>query len=197
MHMGSSMNKHESKYFNTAILMNEALIRSLDKKDYEYITVKEICDIAGVNRSTFYLHYETMEDLLLETIESMFNDLKNRYTSDFVTEKIIDSKNMDSMKLFTREYSIPYLSFLKEHKKAFMVAINHQALFKVESIFNALYKTLFEPILSRFKVSNEEKKYVIAYFMSGIHAIIIEWIKGNCEDDINLIADIIYKYVNR
>ena len=124
MHMGSSMNKHESKYFNTALLMNEALIRSLDKKDYEYITVKEICDIAGVNRSTFYLHYETMEDLLLETIESMFNDLKNRYTSDFVTEKIIDSKNMDSMKLFTREYSIPYLSFLKEHKKAFMVAIN-------------------------------------------------------------------------
>lgn len=197
MHMGSSMNKHESKYFNTALLMNEALIRSLDKKDYEYITVKEICDIAGVNRSTFYLHYETMEDLLLETIESMFNDLKNRYTSDFVTEKIIDSKNMDSMKLFTREYSIPYLSFLKEHKKAFMVATNHQALFKVESIFNALYKTLFEPILSRFKVSNEEKKYVIAYFMSGIHAIIIEWIKGNCEDDINLIADIIYKYVNR
>ena len=195
--MGSSMNKHESKYFNTALLMNEALIRSLDKKDYEYITVKEICDIAGVNRSTFYLYYETMEDLLLETIESMFNDLKNRYTSDFVTEKIIDSKNMDSMKLFTREYSIPYLSFLKEHKKAFMVAINHQALFKVESIFNALYKTLFEPILSRFKVSNEEKKYVIAYFMSGIHAIIIEWIKGNCEDDINLIADIIYKYVNR
>lgn len=76
MHMGSSMNKHESKYFNTALLMNEALIRSLDKKDYEYITVKEICDIAGVNRSTFYLHYETMEDLLLETIENMFNDLK-------------------------------------------------------------------------------------------------------------------------
>lgn len=197
MHMGSSMNKHESKYFNTALLMNEALIRSLDKKDYEYITVKEICDIAGVNRSTFYLHYETMEDLLLETIENMFNDLKNRYTSDFVTEKIIDSKNMDSMKLFTREYSIPYLSFLKEHKKAFMVAINHQVLFKVGSIFNDLYKTLFEPILSRFKVPNEEKKYVITYFMSGIHAIIIEWIKGNCEDDINLIADIIYKYVSR
>lgn len=32
MHMDSSMNKHESKYFNTALLMNEALIRSLDKK---------------------------------------------------------------------------------------------------------------------------------------------------------------------
>ena len=47
------MNKSESKYFNTAIRMDEALIALLEKKDFEYITVKEICDKAGVNRSTF------------------------------------------------------------------------------------------------------------------------------------------------
>ena len=32
-----------------------------------YITVKEICEKAGVNRSTFYLHYENTTDLLQET----------------------------------------------------------------------------------------------------------------------------------
>ncbi|MBQ8872345.1 MAG: helix-turn-helix transcriptional regulator, partial [Clostridia bacterium] len=47
--------------------MDEALIRLLEKKNYEFITVKEICTKAGVNRSTFYLHYETMDDLLMET----------------------------------------------------------------------------------------------------------------------------------
>ena len=50
------MNKNESKYFNTAIKMDEALIMLLEKKDFEYITIKEICDTAGVNRSTFYLY---------------------------------------------------------------------------------------------------------------------------------------------
>lgn len=50
------MNKFESKYFNTALLMNQALILLLEKKEFEYITVKEICEKAGVNRSTFYLH---------------------------------------------------------------------------------------------------------------------------------------------
>ena len=50
------MNKAESKYFNTANLMDEALMRLLEHKDYEYITVKEVCKKAGVNRSTFYLH---------------------------------------------------------------------------------------------------------------------------------------------
>ena len=58
------MNKNESKYFNTAMKMDEALITLLEKKDFEYITVKEICDTAGVNRSTFYLHYENTSDLL-------------------------------------------------------------------------------------------------------------------------------------
>ena len=52
------MNKNESKYFNTAVKMDKALVTLLEKKDFEYITVKEICDTAGVNRSTFYLHYD-------------------------------------------------------------------------------------------------------------------------------------------
>ena len=62
------MNRSESKYFNTALRMDEALAALLEKKDFEYITVKEICDAAGVNRSTFYLHYENTRDLLDETV---------------------------------------------------------------------------------------------------------------------------------
>lgn len=51
------MDRFESKYFNTAYLMQQALINLLNKKEYEYISIKEICSQAGVNRSTFYLHY--------------------------------------------------------------------------------------------------------------------------------------------
>ena len=54
------MNKNESKYFNTALLMDEALLILLETKEFEFITVKEICLKAGVNRSTFYLHYQNV-----------------------------------------------------------------------------------------------------------------------------------------
>ena len=63
------MNEFNSKYFKTALRMDEALIALLEKKDLEYITVKEICEEADVNRSTFYLHYETVGDLVDETTE--------------------------------------------------------------------------------------------------------------------------------
>ena len=36
------MNKNESKYFNTAIKMDEALITLLEKKDFDYITINDI-----------------------------------------------------------------------------------------------------------------------------------------------------------
>ena len=60
------MNKSDSKYFHTALLMNEALLLLLEKKEFEFITVKEVCEKAGVHRTTFYLHYNDMNDLLKE-----------------------------------------------------------------------------------------------------------------------------------
>ena len=63
------MNKSESKYFNTAIRMDKAFLELLEQKDFAFITVKEICKKAEVNRSTFYLHYETIDDLLSESMD--------------------------------------------------------------------------------------------------------------------------------
>lgn len=68
------MNRFETKYSNSARAMDEALIYLLNDKDYDYITIKEICKKAGVNRSTFYLHYENIDDLLKESVDWMIND---------------------------------------------------------------------------------------------------------------------------
>ena len=78
------MNKSESKYFNTAVRMDEALISLLARKDFAYITVREICETAGVNRSTFYLHYENTGDLLEEAV---------RYTEERFSAAFRQSSN--------------------------------------------------------------------------------------------------------
>ena len=87
------MNRSESKYFNTALLMDRALVELLKEKDFEFITIKEICAKAGVNRTTFYLHYETIADLVNETLELTMKQfqgsfpvriLKTRFKSDII-----------------------------------------------------------------------------------------------------------------
>ena len=78
-------NVYKSKNSFSTSLMVEALLLLLEKKDYEFITVTEICQKAGVNRSTFYLHYEQMDDLLIETL-----DLINKKFHEAFDNKTLD-----------------------------------------------------------------------------------------------------------
>ena len=118
------MNKNESKYFNTALLMDEALLQLLEKKDFAFISVKEICQKAGVNRSTFYLHYENTNELLEETIER----LNERFVSSFPKDLIHTFKGKI---LTSKEFLTPYLIFVKENKRAYKLIHQKPELFLV------------------------------------------------------------------
>ena len=110
------MNKSESKYFNTARLMDEALLILLEKKDIEEITVKEICEKAGVNRSTFYLHYDTIDDLFQETIERLNNDFYSSFDVQDISG-LIKNGNKEDVLFIKKEFLEPYLEFVKKHKR--------------------------------------------------------------------------------
>ena len=113
------MNKAESKYFNTANLMDEALMRLLEHKDYEYITVKEVCKKAGVNRSTFYLHYEKMDDLLAESLERLNQTFLSYFegqTPEIISK--IDESPLSELIFLTNDYLLPYLNFVFEDRKS-------------------------------------------------------------------------------
>ena len=104
------MNKSESKYYNTALLMDEALLRLLEKKDFEFITITEVCQKAGVNRSTFYLHYENMDDLLVETIQM----INKRFNEAFNNKKVNASlASKEELFFIDDENLIHYLTFVK------------------------------------------------------------------------------------
>lgn len=99
------MNKSESRYFSTAVKMDRAFLELLDKKDLPFITVKEICERAGINRSTFYLHYENIGDLLAESAEQMINDFLSHIKTDsaeFITR--LNTCPIEELYLITPQY---------------------------------------------------------------------------------------------
>lgn len=57
----------------TKTVLQQALLKILQTKNIDKVTIKELCEQAQVNRGTFYLHYSTPNDLLLE-IEQQFID---------------------------------------------------------------------------------------------------------------------------
>lgn len=186
------MNKSHSKYLNTARLMNEALLALLEKKNYEFITVKEICEKAGVNRSTFYLHYETVNDLLLESIEYITEKMRNKFHNSIMLDKErIANAPLNELVLITPQYLLPYLEFVKDNKNVFIAAASQPMVFRSDHIFNTLYDDVFNPILSRYDISERKKKYMLAFYLNGLYAIITVWIQNDCKDEINYIAELI------
>ena len=192
----NKLNKSESKYYNTACLMDEALILLLEKKEYSYITIKEICEKAGVNRSTFYLHYETIDDLLSECIEYVGNKINKKFSNKVINKQVIKDSGLDDLLLITPEYLLPYLEFLKENKAIYKIAYSQPNVFKEQYVVNHLHKNIFEPILNRFLVPKNEQKYMMSFYLSGMGALMIEWIKNDCKEDIQTIINILMKCFN-
>ena len=192
----NKLNKSESKYYNTACLMDEALILLLEKKEYSYITIKEICQKAGVNRSTFYLHYETIDDLLSECIEYVGNKINKKFSNKVINKQVIKDSSLEDLLLVTPEYLLPYLEFLKENKAIYKIAYSQPNVFKEQYVVNHLHKNIFEPILNRFLVPKNEQKYMMSFYLSGMGALMIEWIKNDCKEDIQTIINILLKCFN-
>lgn len=190
------MNKSESKYFNTAILMDEALLYLLEKKDFKYITVKEICKKAGVNRSTFYLHYENTEDLLAESIEMINKKFISSFNSQKEEIKNIEKATKEEVNFIKPKYLTPYLEFIKENKIIYKTIHNNTKLFGVEKIFCKMYKEIFEPALQKYNLPKNDAQYIFEFFSKGIIAIVIKWINLDCKDDIEYIQNLIMDCVD-
>lgn len=187
------MNKSESKYFNTANKIDEAFLKILEKKDLEYITVKEICKEANVNRSTFYLHYETIDDLLKECTEY----INSKFLSYFINDernsivKRIDEAPLKDLYLFTDDYLRPYLTFIKDNKRLFKTAISKYNTLSMSKNKEGLVDYVSYPIMNRFKVEENRREYINMFFINGIMGIVKRWLDNDCEDSIDLLIDII------
>ena len=181
------MNKQDSRYANTASLMDEALLLLLEEKDFDRITVKELCGKAGVNRTTFYLHYENMNDLLEETVDMINERFKKSLSA-------IPPGDPSREILTSEKYLRPYLSFIKENMRAYRVIHLKDHLFRSQKTFESFYQSVFSPALTHFGVSESEKKYVFAFYTQGTVAIIGRWLDGNCRDDIDMIIDLIARH---
>ena len=185
------MNKNESKYFNTAKKMNDALIALLETKEYEYITIKEICHIANVNRSTFYLHYSNMNDLLEETIKSLNLSFNSHFKSKENESAIISKENIEDLLLINDDHLIPYLNFIKENKNIYKVLKTYPQLFNANKTYDQMFRKLFVPIMNRFGLDEKWHKYLMDFYISGLTSIVLDWVYDDCKIPVQEVSDFI------
>ena len=160
-------------------LLKDALLSLLKEKNMIDISIKELCERSGVNRSTFYRHYDNLSDLMEEIIDDILFlvDQTNDHTFE-TPEKALN-------------YISDILTFFRDHRE-------YDPLISSESFaIDLLSQRMKEKITRYNSIKNSRySTYLIRYLLSGSYAILKDWIQGGRKEDVKVISDIIYTFTS-
>lgn len=156
--------------------LKQALLLLLELKDSSQISVMELCQIAKINRSTFYNHYEDIYALIISIEKNMQTPLV-----EFL-EKNIDSNDFNQLCL---DKILIHVTKYKSFFKAYFTKTSGTA-------FKECTKLLwFKMLMNRDNMSKDEiqnicndKSYInkLNYFRGGINEIIKLWLLDDCKE---------------
>lgn len=165
--------KHEVTTLNTKRTLAEALKRAMRKKPFSKITVTELIQDCGVNRKTFYYHFEDIYALLKWVLEEEAIEVVKHF--DLLTdyEKAIRFV-MDYVEKNDYMISCAYDSIGEEQMKRFFYT---DFVGIVTSVIDAADEK------RGIRMERDFKNYVARFYTEAISGMLIEWIKEKEKHD--------------
>ncbi len=148
-----------------------AFFAATQKKPVNKVTVREICELAEINRSTFYAHYKDVYDVMEQVEKTMAKELTQSFLSRLDT-------SMESCFLSMFE-------FIKEYREFYKIYLNNTE--KSSGILQLATETYQDKVAGlsyqelgyRFE---EEIAYHEDFFLSGFSALVRRWVNRDCKE---------------
>lgn len=175
--------KNNSRYKMSSEKIETAFLTLILHRNYEDITISQICEQANINRSTFYVHYDDINDLIIK-IESKF------------------AKSTASIFHFgerrTHEAFVEMFNFIKENKYFYKAFLNIPYATLAET------STKIDVLKHIGENSNIDKSktmgiyYRASFFGAGIKEMCRLWLEHDCRETPEEMAKLLLEeYTNR
>ena len=169
--------KANLKVINTKRKLSKSLISLLTSKSITEIDVSELCEKAGINRTTFYKHYASLYHLLDELIVQFFKRIETLFLS------LSSGENTTSKVAYL-------LKYLKQNREFVTIIMNNNSF---SSISERLIQLNFICNLINSNIQYRKNAYVsedyyVDFIISGWIAAIRRWVNENCDLDVNTLA---------
>ena len=171
----------------TKMLLKDALTKLLYEKKIEKITVSELCEKAGINRSTFYKHYGSQFDVYEEMEQDFFDAALDMLTLN-------EENGQTGIGRF--------LEFLKEEQeKIYAIIVIRPDPDFIQKVFNMPALRYFTKMNNDPDYNDRQNEYMRIYEYNGGYAVIREWVASGCKEDPSEIEELLlhisdYKWKN-
>ena len=166
--MEEKSNTYDRRTAKTRKAIIEALAELLTEKELRAVTVKEITDIADINRGTFYKHYLDVYDLYDKMEQEILIDLGLL---------VLELEKLPADQVFTH-----LINYVDNNRAVFRMMFSPNNTSKLRDRFNRLLEGLFRQIESAKNnkvISDITLRYQTNYRSRGCTAIIALWARGD------------------
>ena len=175
------MQKENRRVKLTKALLNGSFLRLLEEKPLARITVKEICDGADVNRSTYYVYYADPYDHLHKLEDELIRE------QSVYVDAILQNGGQDDQSFSGVVNRL--LHYYQERKHLFQVLLGKHGDIHLDYDILAFFA---ERILASGKNRRklpQEQLQDYTYAASGSFGLIIYWIMTDCREEPQRLAD--------
>lgn len=171
--------KTDRRIRKTEAQLRKGLLELLKEKNIQNITVQELVDKVDMNRSTFYLHYKDIYDLLEHIENNYFDDFRAFMDSHKV---ITDIKKLNEDKI--TDTMIDYFKFLKKNEDLVTVLIGYNGDLsfskrQVETLTETIYGWLYDDLGI---VKNQQNDDIFQFCTYGSIGLVRNWVMNGYKE---------------
>lgn len=152
--------------------IRNALMYLLKHKKFSEIFVKDVCTVACIHRSSFYEHYQDINDLMIQTEEELSKGIAAIF---------------DNARPFERQCFVQFFEFIGRHSDFYHAYLNYG---ESQNMGRTDF-TKYMEIAKNAKLS-DDIEFHMAFFAGGLQAVCNAWILSDMKKTPEQMADVIF-----
>lgn len=174
--------KLDRKTRYTRMVLQDSLLELMKEKSINKITIKELCERADINRSTFYSHYTDQYDLLHKIEEETLS-----WARDAIAAVVSKTDKQEAMKVLEE-----ICQYFVDNSRHLQVLMSEQGDIGFQKqLFTLIYQQCGINPLVVSDGSADRKELYLIFAVNGSVGLIQHWLKNGLKSAKEM-AEIIY-----
>ena len=181
------MQKQDRRIRKTQRLLKESLLELMERKDFKNISVKDITELADLNRGTFYLHYADTYSLLQEMETEVLRDFQN----------MVNGYRDAFKKTSLMPVTIPIIQYIEENKKICKILFENSSSNDFVNRFHTLILKNGTAIIKEQYPNAKDVtlNYFLEFITYGLTGVFKQWLNTDMQQPKEEVAEFVDKII--